>query len=98
VGDAVARTVATAGRTVAVSGVTVAIVLASLMLYPELFLRSMGYGGVASVQVDMLAALIVLPALLAALGPKVNSLRIRRSVQRPPAAEGSRRADRRPVR
>jgi uncharacterized membrane protein YdfJ with MMPL/SSD domain len=87
--DAVARTVATAGRTVAVSGVTVGIVLASLMLFPELFLRSMGYGGVATVLVDMLAALIVLPALLAVLGPKVNSLRIRRSVQRPPAAEGS---------
>ena len=87
--DAVARTVATAGRTVAVSGVTVAIVLASLMLFPELFLRSMGYGGVATVLVDMLAALIVLPALLAVLGPKVNSLRIRRSVQRPPAAEGT---------
>ena len=87
--DAVARTVATAGRTVAVSGVTVAIVLASLMLFPELFLRSMGYGGVATVLVDMLAALIVLPSLLAVLGPKVNSLRIRRSVQRPPAAEGS---------
>ena len=87
--DAVARTVATAGRTVLVSGVTVAIVLASLMLFPELFLRSMGYGGVATVLVDMLAALIVLPALLAVLGPKVNSLRIRRSVQRPPAAEAS---------
>jgi RND superfamily putative drug exporter len=87
--DAIARTVATAGRTVAVSGVTVAIVLASLLLFPELFLRSMGYGGVATVLVDMLAALIVLPALLAVLGPKVNSLRIRRSVQRPPAAEGS---------
>src|SRR5580658_792449 len=84
--DAVARTVATAGRTVLVSGVTVAIVLASLMLFPETILRSIGYGGVATVLVDMLAALIVLPALLAVLGPKVNSLRIRRSVQRPPAA------------
>src|SRR5579863_7154848 len=87
--DAVARTVATAGRTVAVSGVTVAIVLASLMLFPETILRSIGYGGVATVLVDMLAALTVLPALLAVLGPKVNSLRIRRSVQRPPAAEAS---------
>ena len=37
----------------------------------------------------MIAALTVLPALLAVLGPKVNSLRIRRSVQRPPAAETS---------
>src|ERR1700691_2620756 len=87
--DAVARTVATAGRTVLVSGVTVAIVLASLMLFPETILRSIGYGGVATVLVDMVAALTVLPALLAVLGPKVNSLRIRRSVQRPPAAEAS---------
>ena len=87
--DAVARTVATAGRTVLVSAATVAIVLASLMLFPETILRSIGYGGVATVLVDMIAALTVLPALLAVLGPKVNSLRIRRSVQRPPAAENS---------
>jgi uncharacterized membrane protein YdfJ with MMPL/SSD domain len=87
--DAVARTVATAGRTVLVSGVTVAIVLASLVLFPETILRSIGYGGVATVLVDMLAALTVLPALLAVLGPKVNSLRIRRAVQRPPVADGS---------
>ena len=87
--DAVARTVATAGRTVLVSGVTVAIVLSSLMLFPETILRSIGYGGVATVLVDMLAALTVLPALLAVLGPRVNSLRIRRSVQRPAAAESS---------
>jgi len=77
--NALARTVATAGRTVAVSGVTVAVALASLMLFPETFLRSMGYGGVATVLVDMLAALTVMPALLAVLGPKVNALRVRRS-------------------
>jgi len=91
--QAVARTVATAGRTVAVSGVTVAVALTSLMLFPEDFLRSMGYGGVATVAVDMLAALTVLPALLAVLGPRVNALRIRRSVQYPieggPAREES---------
>jgi trehalose monomycolate/heme transporter len=81
--DAVARTVATAGRTVAVSGVTVAVALASLLLFPEVFLRSMGYGGVATVLVDMLAALTVLPALLAVLGPRVNALRVRKSVRRP---------------
>jgi trehalose monomycolate/heme transporter len=86
--DAVARTVATAGRTVAVSGITVALALASLMLFPETFLRSMGYGGVATVLVDMLAALTILPALLAVLGPRVNALRIRRTVRRPPVAEG----------
>jgi trehalose monomycolate/heme transporter len=86
--DAVARTVATAGRTIAVSGITVALALASLMLFPVTFLRSMGYGGVATVAVDLLAALTVLPALLAVLGPRINTLRIRRSVQRAPRPEG----------
>jgi uncharacterized membrane protein YdfJ with MMPL/SSD domain len=86
---ALARTVATAGRTVAVSGITVALALASLMLFPEMFLRSMGYGGVATVLVDMLAALTIMPALLAVLGPRVNALRIRRSVRRAPATEDS---------
>ncbi|MFZ0193020.1 MAG: MMPL family transporter, partial [Streptosporangiaceae bacterium] len=58
-------------------------------LFPEDFLRSMGYGGVATVAVDVLAALIVLPALLAVLGHRVNALRIRRSVQSPPRDESS---------
>jgi RND superfamily putative drug exporter len=87
--DAVARTLATAGRTVAVSGVTVAVALAGLMLFPETFLRSMGYGGVATVVVDMVAALTVLPALLAVLGPRVNALRVRRTAARPPRGEQS---------
>jgi len=86
--DAVARTVATAGRTVAVSGVTVAVALCSLMLFPEVFLRSMGYGGVATVLVDMIAALTVLPALLGVLGHRVNALRLRRNVGREPRAQG----------
>jgi trehalose monomycolate/heme transporter len=84
--DAVARTVATAGRTVMFSGITVAISIASLMLFPESFLRSMGYGGLLTVVVDMLAALTVMPALLSLLGPKVNSLRIRKAVRKAPAS------------
>ena len=72
--EALARTMATAGRAVAVSGITVAMALASLMLFPETFLRSMGYGGVATVLIDMLAALTVMPALLAVLGWNVNAL------------------------
>ena len=87
---AIARTVATAGRTIAVSGVTVALALTSLMLFPEVFLRSMGYGGVATVLVDMIAALTVLPALLSVLGPRVNALRVRRSLA--PAAAPSEQA------
>jgi trehalose monomycolate/heme transporter len=78
---AVARTVATAGRTVVVSGVTVALALSSLMLFQPVFLRSMGFGGVATVAFDVIAALTVLPALLAVLGYRVNALAVRKSVR-----------------
>jgi uncharacterized membrane protein YdfJ with MMPL/SSD domain len=75
---AVTRTMATAGRTVAFSGVTIAASLASLTLFPETFLRSMGYGGVAVVLIDVIAALTILPALLAILGHRVDALRVSR--------------------
>ncbi len=68
--DALARTMATAGRTVAVSGITVAVALAGLLIFPQVFLRSMGFGGVAAVLIAMIAALTLLPALLAMLGPE----------------------------
>lgn len=74
--DAVSRTLATAGRTVMVSGLTVAVALASLLVFPMAFLRSMAWGGMSAVLVAMLAALTALPALLAILGPRVNSLRV----------------------
>ncbi|WP_119728989.1 MMPL family transporter [Thermomonospora amylolytica] len=76
--EALAATMATAGRTVLVSGITVAISMAGLILFPQIFLKSMGYGGVATVLVDLVAALTVLPALLAVLGPRVNALPVRR--------------------
>jgi trehalose monomycolate/heme transporter len=86
---ALERTMATAGRTVAVSGVTVAVSLAGLLIFPQVFLRSMGFGGIAAVLIAMLAALTLLPALLGMLGPKVDSLSVRpllRRVLRRPAA------------
>jgi RND superfamily putative drug exporter len=83
--EIVARTMSTAGRTVAFSGVTVAVGLSGLLLFPETFLRSMGYGGMLTVALDVTAALTTMPALLAVLGPRVNSLRIRRSLARPAA-------------
>jgi len=73
---AIARTMATAGRTVLVSGLTIALALASLLIFPQTFLRSMGFGGLAAVLVAMLAALTALPALLAVLGHRINALRI----------------------
>jgi trehalose monomycolate/heme transporter len=73
---ALERTMATAGRTVAFSGLTVAISLAGLLIFPQVFLRSMGFGGMAAVLVAMIGALTVLPALLAVLGHRVNALQV----------------------
>jgi RND superfamily putative drug exporter len=88
--DAVRRTMATAGRTVLVSGLTIALALASLLIFPQVFLRSMGLGGMAAVLVAMLASLTVLPALLALLGHRINALRVPlpRWLRRDPAAAG----------
>ena len=74
--DAVVRTMATAGRTVAVSGVTVAVALAGLMLFPQVFLRSMAYGAISALAVAMIASLTVLPAGLALLGTRINAWRV----------------------
>jgi RND superfamily putative drug exporter len=74
--DAVQRTMLTAGRSVFVAGLTVSMAMSSLLLFPQMFLQSMGFGGMAAVLVAMLAALTVLPALLAILGPRVNALRV----------------------
>jgi uncharacterized membrane protein YdfJ with MMPL/SSD domain len=73
---AVERTVDTAGRTVVVSGLTVALALAGLLLFPQMFLRSMAYGGMAAVLVAMVVSVTVLPAVLAILGPRVNKVRL----------------------
>ncbi len=89
--DAVAATMATAGRTVAFSGLTVAVSLASLLLFPQVFLRSMGFGGMAAVLVAMVTALTVLPALLAVLGKRVDAGRMpwRRRTRVAPADHGA---------
>lgn len=76
VSDAVSRTVATAGRTVAVSGVIVMLSLSGLLIFPQLFLRSMGLGGGAAVLVAMVLSLTLLPALLGVLGHRIDKVRL----------------------
>jgi RND superfamily putative drug exporter len=80
--QALSSTMATAGRTVAVSGVTVALALSGLMLFPQTFLRSMGFGGMAAVLVAMIGALTVMPAMLAVLGHRVDALSVRPLIRR----------------
>lgn len=81
--EAVHRTVARAGRTVLFSGLTVAVSLTGLLVFPSTFLRSMGLAVAAVVVVDMLAALTLLPALLARFGAGIAPARAR-----PEAEEG----------
>ena len=74
----VVKTVTTAGRTVFFSGLTVALVLASMLLFPQYFLKSFAYAGVSVVLFAVLASLVALPATLALLGPKVDMMKVRR--------------------
>ena len=83
--DALVRTLSTAGRTVAFSALTVAVAMAALFAFPQRFLYSMAFGGVFVSLVSAATALVVLPALLAALGTRVNALSpawLRRSAER----------------
>jgi RND superfamily putative drug exporter len=74
--QAVARSVATAGRTIVFSGATVMAALAVLLIFPLYFLRSFAYAGIGVVLISVAAAVVVLPALLAVLGRRVNSGRL----------------------
>ncbi len=72
--DALRRTLATSGRTILFSSLTVAAALASLTIFPQNFLFSMGLAGAVVALVAATLALVVLPAMLALLGPRVNAL------------------------
>jgi uncharacterized membrane protein YdfJ with MMPL/SSD domain len=83
--NALRRTMATSGRTILFSSVTVAAALASLTVFPQLFLRSMGLAGAMVALIAATLALVVLPAVLALLGPRVNALapkRLQRAADR----------------
>ena len=75
---ALRNTLNTAGRTVLFSSLTVAAALASLLVFPQKFLYSMGLGGMMVALIAAAVALIVLPAVLALLGHRVNALAPRR--------------------
>ena len=81
--DAVRKTVSTAGKTVFYSGLTIVITLASLMLFPLMFLKSFGYAGVTVVIMAVLGSLVALPALLAILGTRINKAVVRKGAIAP---------------
>ncbi len=71
--EAMRRVLATSGRTVFFSSLTVAAALASLLVFPQRFLYSMGLGGALVVLFAALISLTVLPAVLTLLGSRVNA-------------------------
>jgi RND superfamily putative drug exporter len=76
--DAVRRTVETAGRTIIFSALTVTAALATLLIFPQSFIYSMGLGGAACSFVAVCVALLVLPAVLSLLGPRIDALSVGR--------------------
>jgi len=74
--SALVETMKHAGHSVIVSGTTVAVGLLAMIVLPLPLLRGMGIGGMLIPVVSVLASLTLLPALLAVLGTRINSVRV----------------------
>jgi putative drug exporter of the RND superfamily len=75
--ESIARAVATSGGAVTFAGGTVTIALVSLAVAGIPLVTTMGLMAAIAVVVAVLAALTLLPAMLAITGPHINSLRVR---------------------
>jgi RND superfamily putative drug exporter len=73
IADAVGVAITTSGRTVIMSGVLVAISMCSMFVVNSPVFHEISIGVVAVVVCTFAAALTLLPAVLAALGPRVNA-------------------------
>jgi putative drug exporter of the RND superfamily len=80
--DALVRTMASTGRTVVFSATTVALSMAVMVFFPMHILRSFAYAGVATVALAAAAALVITPAALALLGPRLDGLDVRGLLRR----------------
>jgi putative drug exporter of the RND superfamily len=89
---AVAATVSTAGRAVLFSGITVLLGLGGLVLFDFMILRSVGIAGALVVAFAVAAALTLLPAVLAILGPRIDAFPVRLRWRRGAAAVAVRSA------
>ncbi|WP_197381059.1 MMPL family transporter [Mycolicibacterium mengxianglii] len=85
--DALATTMATAGRTVVFSAVTVALSMAAMVLFPMYFLKSFAYAGIATVVLCAVTALVVTPAAIVVLGPRLAPAARHRSQPPPTPAQ-----------
>ena len=74
--QATVNTVATAGRSIVFSALTVMLGLSVLLLYKLSLVRSIAIGMLLVAGTAMLAAITLLPALMALFGRRLNALRI----------------------
>ncbi len=73
IADSVGAAIATSGRTILYSGTIVALSLTSLLVVKAAIFREFVVGTLVTVICTLLAALTLLPALLAQLGPRINA-------------------------
>jgi len=85
--ESIARATATAGGAVVFAGFTVVIALCSLAFAGIPLVSTLGFTAAIAVVVAVCAAATLLPAMLGALGPRINSLSIRRGKGNPEDAE-----------
>jgi len=81
--ESIARATATAGGAVVFAGFTVVIALCSLAFAGIPLVSTLGFTAAIAVVVAVCAAATLLPAMLGALGPHINSLSIRRGKGNP---------------
>jgi RND superfamily putative drug exporter len=81
--EALIRTMATSGRTVLFSAVTVALSMSATALFPMYFLKSFAYAGVATVAFIATASIVLTPAAIVLLGPRLDAWDVRRVLHRP---------------
>ncbi|MFI1098706.1 MMPL family transporter [Streptomyces sp. NPDC020917] len=74
-GQALRVTLSTTGRTVVFSAITVAAALASLAVFPQRFLVSMGIGGAAVALISAAAALLITPSMMMLLRRRIGRAR-----------------------
>ena len=82
-GESIARATATAGGAVVFAGFTVVIALCSLAFAGIPLVTTLGFTAAISVVVAVCAAATLLPGLLGALGPRIDSLRVHRGETHP---------------
>jgi putative drug exporter of the RND superfamily len=73
--ESIARATATAGGAVVFAGFTVVIALCSLLVAGIPLVTTLGFTAAIAVVFAVVAAATLLPAMLGALGPRINSLR-----------------------